>query len=308
MHVLNEAVKYLSIMIPPMIVGIILVDFIIAMKLTDKFAFLVKPITRFAHLRDECGLSFLTAFGSPTAANAMLFDLYDKKVITKKELFISSMANSFPGILMHSRSMLPILIVFLGTAGLVYFGILVFAGFIKTTIIFLIGRLLLDRKSSYGISFDNHDRPKVRKAFVEGIKSSWVTIKKILLIMIPVTIVVFILIDKGAFEMLALKLRGLSNYLPIPSEGLTIIGTQFGSSIAAYTVASNLLKAGILNGREIILTFLIGSVLTSVVRLRFLIPYYMGIFGPKLGFQIMGVSIVLRESIIILIILGLLIF
>ena len=67
-----------------MIVGIILVDFIVAMKLTDKFVFLVKPITRFAHLRDECGLSFLTAFGSPTAANAMLFDLYDKK----KRLFV----------------------------------------------------------------------------------------------------------------------------------------------------------------------------------------------------------------------------
>jgi len=44
------------------------------------------PLTRFAHLREECSISFITAFGSPAASNSMLKKLYDDGLIERKRL------------------------------------------------------------------------------------------------------------------------------------------------------------------------------------------------------------------------------
>lgn len=109
----------------------------------DKIAFLARPITNFAHLRDECGASFLTAFASATSANAMPAAFYKDKVIEKKELFIVSMMTSFPAIVTHWRPMLPVLIPLLGIVGIIYSGMLTLVGLIKTMLIMTAGRFLL---------------------------------------------------------------------------------------------------------------------------------------------------------------------
>ena len=127
-----SALKYLLWVVPFIIAGIILAELIMALKFVNKIVWITKPVTRFGHLRKECGVTFLTAFASPAAANAMLMEFYNKKVIDKKELFISSLVNSFPAILMHWKYMLPALVPLLGVTGLIYFGVLMAVGFIKT--------------------------------------------------------------------------------------------------------------------------------------------------------------------------------
>jgi len=109
-----SALKYLSFMIPSMIAGVILINFIVLLGYLNRLSWLLKPIMKMGHLRSECAMSFITAFASPTAANTMLMELYQKGIISKKELFLSSMANSFPAILTHWRTMLPIIIPLLG--------------------------------------------------------------------------------------------------------------------------------------------------------------------------------------------------
>ena len=116
---------------------------------------------------------------------------------------------------------------------------------------------------------------------------------------IPVTILVFALIDAGFFEVLAAFLKEHAVFIPVPGEALPIIAAQFTANIAAYTIAGNLLSAGILNTKEIVLSLLVGKILSSIVSIRILIPYYVGIFGPKLGTQIMIYSAILREGILI---------
>jgi hypothetical protein len=39
--------------------------------------------------------------------------------------------------------------------------------------------------------------------------------------------------------------------------------------------------------------------------MRFLIPYYVGIFGPKIGMQILVVATVIRTGIMLMVIFGL---
>jgi len=50
---------------------------------------------------------------------------------------------------------------------------------------------------------------------------------------------------------------------------------------------------------DIIISMLIGKVLSSVMGLRILMPYYMDIFGPRLGFRIMMMSTLLRSGILV---------
>ena len=299
---LISASKYLSIMVPSMILGVIGVNLVVLLGFVEKLSFIARPVVSFGHLRDESGLSFITAFGSPAAANSMLAELYNKGTIEKKELFIASLANSFPAIIMHWRSMLPILVPLLGVTGLAYFGLLVMVGLVKTSFVLLVGRLILPKKDYDCPQVPNKARPEFRTALMESIRSSRKIIKRIVIITIPITIITFILIDLGTFEALASYLKGIARYLPIPAEGVSIIGAQFANNIAAYTMASNLLSKGILVGKDIVLILLIGNVLTSIVGLRYLIPYYIGIFGPRTGTQLMVTASALRQGLTIMVI------
>jgi hypothetical protein len=86
----------------------------------------------------------------------------------------------------------------------------------------------------------------------------------------------------------------------VPTEALTIISAQFGDHIAGYTLASNFLTKGVLSGYQVIVILLIGNVISSISNLRHYIPHYMGIFGPRLGFEIMILATGIRQGLIII--------
>jgi hypothetical protein len=48
---------------------------------------------------------------------------------------------------------------------------------------------------------------------------------------------------------------------------------------------------------------LAGRVLSSLVRLRFTIPYYTGIFSPGLGMQIMLLATLMQEGLTVIVIM-----
>ena len=294
-----SALKYLLQVIPFIIIGVVLAELIVALKFVNKIAWLTKPITRFAHLRKECGISFLTAFASPAAANSMLMEFYTKELLNKRELIIASLANSFPATVVHWKFIVPVIVPLLGVTGIIYFGVLVAIGFIKTFLVLAAGRVLLAQKSGGG-EMKKEKRPSLKEAFKISLRRSQKTLRRILLMIIPITIIIFILIDLGVFNAIADCLSGIAGYLPIPPEGLPIIAAQFANVVAAWTIAGNLLFDGILNSKEIILTLLVGTVLSSIVELRYSIPYYLGIFGAKLGVQILVTATVLRMIITIL--------
>ena len=296
-----SALNFLLMLIPVIAIGIVLAELVVELKLVRALGFLMLPITKFGHLRTECGVSFLTAFGSPVAANSMLMEFYNNKLIERKEVIIASMITAFPAIVMHWPYMLPTLIPLVGFPGVIYFGILVIGGIIETSIVLVAGRLLLPERGDYA-KIKEEQRPPLREAFKTSVKKSRKMIKRILPVIILTTFVVFVLMDRGFFEMLETYLSGVAVYFPIPAEGLTIIAAQFAQPVAAYTIAGSLLSQGILDTRDIVLTLLIGDVLSTITILRFIIPYYLGVFGPKLGTQIMTLATTLRLSVVVMII------
>jgi len=292
------SLDYLLTIIPVMVIGVIAAEFLIEIGWIHKIGFIVSPLTRFAHLREECSISFIAAFGSPAASNSMLKKLYDDGLIERKELIVASLINSFPSIIMHWRTLLPVFIPLLGMAGLIYLGILTAVGFLRTLVTLLIGRFLLSEKH-YLTNNIILQHPSFLKSFKLSINKSKKTIYRIITMTIPVTILVFAMIDAGFFEMLAAFLKEHAVFIPVPGEALPIIAAQFTANIAAYTIAGNLLSAGIVNTKEIVVSLLVGKILSSIMSIRILIPYYVGIFGSKLGTQIMIYSAILREGILI---------
>lgn len=295
---LIKALLYCARIIPIMLGAIVLMNILQAKQWTNKIAWLAKPFTRLGRLHDECGVSFITAIGSPSAANSMLMNLYSNKTIEKKEMVIASLSNTFPAILMHWRSMLPTLIPILGSTGLIYFGILLCEGMFRTLIVLFVGRFLLkDIEHADMLSYQENQKeiPQGWALIRHSFLSSKRLIKRIIFITIPVTLLVYVLVALGVFDMLAEHLQGVTRFFPVPAEGLGIVAAYFGHSLAAYTVAGSLLNTGVLTTKFIIISLLSAQVLASFINIfRYSASYYIGIFGHKIGLELMSLAVGLR--------------
>jgi hypothetical protein len=307
LNALLLAFQYLLAVIPATITGIILMELLIELGWVQRIGFVTAPFIRFGHLREEVGVSFLVSFGSPTAGNSMVAELNKKGLMNDKETLIASLVTSFPATFIFVRDLTPVLLILLGTTGLVYLGIVVGVGLLRTVISLALGRFLLPPKK-IAIKQQDIKTKKFRGALQSAILSSLVPLRGIIPTMIIAAIIVFQLIDVGFFDMLSAYLKDLPVLRSLPAQALPIIAAWFASNIGAYTIAGKLLTDGIMTSKDIVITLLIGRVLSSIVRLRFTIPYYTGIFSPRLGTQIMLLSIVMQEVLTIIVIAILAVF
>ena len=296
MEVLLKSLFFCARVIPTVFLGIMLVNVLENLGWTKRIGWIAKPFTKLGRLTEASGISFIISFGSPSSGNAMLMQLFSEKKIDRKEMYIASLANSFPAALMHWRSMLPIIIPLLGLTGILYFVIFVFTGFIKTIIVLIISRLLLKGKTET-LKVENTvvERLKTIEMLKKSAKQSLPLMKRIIFVTVPVTILVFWLVEIGVFEWLTLHIQGVTRFFPVPVEGLSIAAAYFGTSLAAYTIAGNMLTAGAISSKNVILSLLLGHILSSVIStFRHSAPHYIGIFGAKMGTELLFYSSVLR--------------
>jgi len=299
--------EYLASVIPATIIGIVLMELLIELGWIQKFGFVTAPFMRFGHLREEVGVGFLASFASPTAGNSMIAELNKKGLIDRKETLIASLVISFPATFIFVRDLLPVLIILLGFTGVIYLGIVVAIGLLRTTITLILGRFLLPPKKHTAIP-GKKKKKKFGHAFKSALSTSRQPIQSIIPAMVIAAIIVFQLIDFGFFDLISVYMKGLPVLGYLPSEGLPVIAAWFASNVGAYTIAGRLLADGILSSKEIIIILLAGRVLSSLVRLRFTIPYYTGIFSPGLGMRIMLLATMMQEGLTVIVIILLSLF
>ncbi|MDG6257703.1 MAG: nucleoside recognition protein [Methanomicrobiaceae archaeon] len=297
------AFSLLAQSVPAIVIGVLIAEVFVALHITETIARLVRPVTRFAHLCDEAGASFMLAFVSPSAANAMLVDFYQKDTLDRTELILASLLNSFPSIVMHWRVLLPVYIPLLGTAGLIYFLLLTTVGFFKSGLIMLVARLLLPGRSQCDPAVPHAQRTPLSELPREVFSAARAPLRRILVITVPTILLVALLIELGVFDWLADVLEGATRLFPVPAEGLGIIAAQFANFVAAASVASPLYYSGAISTRDLVITLLAGNVLSSVTRsFRWLGSYYIAIFGPRLGTEIMVISTAMRNGLMVILI------
>ncbi len=298
---LYSAFEYLLRIIPHTVLGIFIMEWLVEMGVVGRLGFVTAPFMRFAHLREELGVSFLASFGSPTAGNSMVAQMYNKGIIGKRETIIASLINSFPSTIVILRNLLPVLIILLGTTGLIYLGVVVFVGLLRTVITLVAGRFLLKPKEACKVECYSQKGSGFRAGFRNAARASARPLKRIIITMTVVSIVVFQLIDVGFFDTISAYLNSSFIAKYIPADGLPIIAGWFASNIAAYTIAGNLLTTGMLSSKEIVITLLVGRILSSIVRMRSSLPFYVGIFKSDLGVPIMLISLLMQDGIMLVV-------
>jgi len=287
---ISETLIFTAKQLPYILIGLFLAELIVALKWILKLSLLTKPIMRYGHLNPGCGIPFLTAFASPPAANSMLLGFHNGNKITSTELFLAVLVNSFPSALMHWRWWLPAILSVLGNVGLLYFGLIVIAEILRALIFLTAARFVLPKS---GASLEGNKKDAEKVSLKEAIATSFEGTKKmsfrIFKIFVPVTFIVLLLANLGVITMLADSLKGIASYFPIPIEGVPIIAAQFGNSLVAFAIAGNLFSQNIITAKDILLTLFVGRIFAAIIiAIRMQIPMVVGIFGQKIGFQVIG--------------------
>jgi len=318
-------------------VGILLASIAVEFGIFDRLSPLMKPILNGAHFTPHSGIAFMTAFGSPIAAVAMISEFYSEGKIDQKETMLATVATWFPQTIYESLVYIsPTIVPVLGVVGIAYLSLFVLNGTIVALIMFLAGRVFLTRKdcefpaetecmstkgkntecrntecrntecrnTEYGKKGDlkpEDRKPVIKTALKRSVTNSVKLLKRVVLVAFPISILVFVLIDLGAFD--ALRYPG---WMPLPAEALTVIPLVVANPTAAYVTVAGLMDTEVLDFKLALLTLLAGNLLVSTrYILTHRLPYYSGIFGPSLSLKILSVSAGLRLGLTGLMILAL---
>ncbi len=300
-HIIKAAsgsLNYILDIIPITAGSIFAANLLIQSGYLDRLNWILTPLTRYSGMRPELGMAFITSIGSPSAANGIMKKLLDDGTINEKELTVTVLANSFPVMLMEGRTMLPVMISFLGTAGLQIFLAVLLLRFIQTMLALTAGRFIY-RKNGACLTGCEKSITILRglPLILRSIKGTIPSLKRILMITIPVTFITYILLEAGFFKLLSQKIVFFTRFFPVPFEGIGIIAAYMGHYVAAYTMAGNVMARGALSTKDIILTMMTAQVFGSLLfAIRHSFPYYVGIYGTRTGVKLMMINTSMRNT------------
>jgi len=269
---------------------------------TGRLSAIVRPLMRWGHLPDGSGASFTTAFVSGTAAQAMLVTFQEEGKLTRKEVILTSLLNGLPAYFLHLPTTFFIILPLAGLAGLLYLILTLVATLLRTAGLVAYGRWKLSPRV---LEVSHQRREKI--PWKDLVKDTWQKflgrLHRIMLLVVPVYLVVMIVSQVGFFGWLRMKLAGGVASAVVPVEAMSVVifslVAEFTSGFAA---AGALLDAGTLTIRETVIALLLGNVVATPVRaLRHQLPYYMGIFKPKLGILLIALGQTLRVISVIIV-------
>ena len=289
-------------------VGLLIANFIEALNWTSRVAALARPLTRFGNLSPTAGASFSMAFFSGIAANTMLSEAYEKKILAKKELVLSNLFNSLPTYFLHLPTLFFITVPLIKSAALVYVGITFGAAIFRTVSIVVLGHFLLpatgEKVPGMRLEEPNEDgKIDWRGAWEKGWRRFRKRIRRIVLFTVPIYIIIFLMHRIGYFKTLEMSMAEyLSFFSWLTPESMGIITLHIAAEFTAGLAAAGaLLQEGTMSSREIILALVVGNVLSSPVRaIRHQFPYYTGIFPTRIAVELIVYNQLFRITSLVL--------
>ena len=118
------------------------------------------------------------------------------------------------------------------------------------------------------------------------------------MIILPVYVIILLISDMGFFLWLRKILAQGISVAFIPVEAMSVVVFSLVAEFTSgYAAAGAMLESGALTVFQTVLALLIGNIIAAPVRaLRHQMPYYMGIFGPKLGTRLVVISQTFRVA------------
>lgn len=285
-------------------IGLVVANLIESLKWTDRLAALARPLVRLGNLSAVTGASFSLAFVSGVSANTMLAEALDKGQLEKKEMILANLFNSLPRYFLHLPTVFFLTVPLIKGAAIVYVGITFCAALLQTLTVVAISRLLLPKPGqAVDVPRQEAKSTTFRMALKKSVKRLLKRMKRIVLFMVPVYVLFFFLGRAGIFDKLEeiFAAAWFLSWLHPQSLGIIIlhVTAEFSAGLAA---ASVLLANNSLGIREVVLALLAGNILAAPIRaVRHQLPYYMGIFPPRLSVELVVLSQFVRASCVVLI-------
>ncbi|SDO97347.1 hypothetical protein [Desulforhopalus singaporensis] len=285
------------------IVGLFVANFIESLNWTHRLALLARPLIRMGNLSSITGASFSVAFFSGISANSMLAESFDSGQITKKELILANLFNSLPRFFLHLPT------VFFLTAPLIKFGALMYVGItfsgalLQTFLVVTAGRFLLPKTElKIDLPEATGEKATLKSAFQKSVKRLKKRLIKLLKFMLPVYLLFFFMNWFGVFARIEQFLAGnvwFLSWLSPQALGIVVlhVTTEFSAGLAA---ASALLADNSLTYKEVVMALLVGNILSTPIRaIRHQLPYYTGIYSPRLAVELVSLSQIVRAICVI---------
>jgi hypothetical protein len=232
----------------------------------------------------------------------MLVTFYEEDKLSRKEVILTSLMNGLPAYFLHLPTTFFIILPLAGQAGLLYLLLTLVATLLRTAGLATYSRISLPPRA-LEVAEQEGGGKAWKEIFQETRQKFLKRLRRIMLLVVPVYLVMILVSQLGFFTWLRLKLAGGITSAVVPVESMSVVifslVAEFTSGFAA---AGALLDAGTLTIRETVIALLLGNVVATPVRaLRHQLPYYMGIFKPRLGILLIAMGQTLRVTSVIIV-------
>jgi len=272
-------------------IGLFVGQFIEGMGWTDRLSVMARPFMQWGHLSDRMGAVFTTAFFSGTASLSMLMSFHKEGKLSRREITLSVLLNTFPSFFLHLPTTFFILLPLVGKAGVAYLLLTFGAAILRLVAILTCTHFILPESPGY--SHEKTLEVKDWKELLQETGKKFVSrLGNILIIVLPVYLIIALISDMGFFLWLRKSLAHevASTFIPIEAMSIVIF-SLVAEFTSGYAAAGAMLDAGTLNVFQVVLALLLGNIIAAPVRaLRHQMPIYMGIFSPGLGVRLMLAS------------------
>ncbi|MEJ5300266.1 MAG: hypothetical protein WHS38_04675 [Thermodesulforhabdaceae bacterium] len=285
--ILKKAVNFAFPTILVIGVGLAVAEVLVETGIIMKISKIGRPLSRFAGLPDACGFAIITATVSFVAANSMLQDMRENKILTDRETFLASLlAGSIAPVKELFTYHLPVILPALGLyAGSVYMGTLWLGSVALLLFVMIAGRILLKnqhQRCDINLNFQNSTLPSHSRW--SAVRRFFIRFGRIGGIFLTVTVTVFLLMELGVMARIEGFLMPLASYFSLPAAVLPAVAAYIASPLVGITMMGSILRQQIITDHQAIIALLFGSIfMLPVLYLRFYFPQWISIFGLRLG-------------------------
>lgn len=300
--------KVLDFAIPILItifLGLFGTGVLIELGFMQKFSGLVKPLFKYTNLPDTCASSFMVALGSTVAANSMVVNFKEGGCINERETMLCALLNSTPAYVREIITyQIPIVLPALGpVVGGFYVMVFILTAVIKVSAVIILSKIFLKKNRCQYEENISSKKVTLKDAIKKSLKRNRKLFTKIAVIYLSMTTLVFILKERGAFELF--NVLPLADLFGIPSESIVPLTSYVASPILGISLLGPMISNNGISYIQAMIVLMLGSMfMLPVFSIRSLLPRYVSIFGPRIGIRIVafstGISILVRFCILII--------
>lgn len=272
-------------------IGLFVAQVIEGMGWTNRMAVMARPFMRWGHLSEQVGAVFTTAFFSGTTSLSMLMSFYKDGSLKQREVTIAVLLNTFPTFFLHLPTTFFIILPLVGKAGIIYLLVTFGAAMLRLTAVLIYTHFRFPESArDYPVK---GKRERGWKGLLrETAKKFRSRLTRMIMIILPVYIIILLISDMGFFLWLREVLARAISVAFIPVEAMSVVVFSLVAEFTSgYAAAGAMLESGALTVSQTVVALLIGNILAAPIRaLRHQMPYYVGIFEPKLGTRLIIIS------------------